>query len=157
MGYNIFNSKGECTSYYAYLGDWSFDKFYKACQTTRPLPIKGVYPNKNASEEERFVIYLKTAFRDYLADAYANYDCRYVSLRELFSRFASDYLFSDWYKDTFNQRPHLDADFYLYAMGYHDVRDSVAWTFCDSHEFSEDVEEAVKSAEAYRTYLLERD
>lgn len=146
--YSIFNSKGECTSYYAYLGDWSFDKFFKACQSTKALPIKGVHPSRNASDEECFVAYLKRDFADYLADFAIKYS--YRNLEEVFKCYCRETCFSDWYKDTFDQRPHLDSSFYLYAMGYKEVG---GIRFCMS-PFSEEVEDAVASAEAYRAYLL---
>lgn len=146
----LFNSKGECNSYYAYLGDWSYDKFYMACQKTKALPkVKGVHPSSNASAEECFIAYLKRDFALYKADIELNYDCRFVSLEEIFRRFANEWLFSDFYKDTFNQRPHLDASFYLYAMGYENVG---GLRFC-MPPFSQDVEDAIWSARAYRTHL----
>ena len=146
----FINAKGECTSYYAcYLGDWSYDLFFKACETTKALPIKGVYPSRNASDEKRFVAFLKSDFKDYKENLEREYDTTYLSLEDVFERFCREYNFSDWYKDTFNQRPHLDASFYLYAMGYENVG---GLRFCMS-PFADDVEEALWSAKEYRKYL----
>lgn len=147
---SLFNSKGECNSYYAMLGDWSFDKFYETCQTTKAIPIKGVYPSSKASKEERFVAFLKRDFADYIAKYESLYDCRFVRIEDIFKAFANEYCFSDYYKDIFNQKPHLDTSFYLYAMGYTNVG---GLRFC-MQPFSVDIENALWSAKAYREYLL---
>ena len=142
----LFNAKGECTSAYAcYYGDWTIDKFFKTCQNVKPLPIKGVHVGQNATEQERFCIELKTAFKDFCA----KWD---GSLEDLFKSFSCDYNFSDWYKEVFNQRPHLPVEFYLYAMGYESVG---GIRFC-MPPFKNDVDDAVWSAKAYRQYLHEK-
>ena len=150
---NFINAKGECTSYYAcYLGDWSYDKFFEVCQTTKALPIKGVHPSSKASEEEKFIAWLKLDFRLWKEQTEREYDCRYTTLEEMFNIYARESCFSDMYKDVFNQRPHLEAEFYLYAMGYKDVG---GLRFCQP-PFTHDVEEAIWSAKEYRKYMHQK-
>lgn len=153
MERQFINENGQCTSYYAcYLGDWSFDRFVEVCKTTKALPIKGVHPSRNATTEEYFVACLKADFRDYKERLERDFDMSRASLEDVFERFSREYNFSDWYKDAFNQRPHLEASFYLYAMGYENVG---GLRFC-MPPFSEDVAEAVWSAKEYRKYLESR-
>ena len=146
---NLFTVDGKCTSYYAILGDWSFDLFFETCQTTKALPIKGVHPSRNASEAEAFVAWLKADFRDWLERMYEEYDCSRESLEDMFKMYARESFFSDCYKDAFNQRPHLKPAFYLFAMGYENVG---GLRFCMS-PFSDDVADAVWSAKAFRDWL----
>ena len=148
----FMNENGTCNSYYAvYYRDWSFDRFVEACGV-KAQPIKGVYAPSSYTDAQKFVYYLKHDFAAYLADIYARYDFnpRLDGLEHVFERFCNEWDFSDYYKDVFNQRPHLPSEFYLYALGYTDVRVHV-W----DKRIQPDFEEAVWSAGAYRDYMLE--
>lgn len=82
--------------------DWSFDRFAEAMDSVNALPMAhGVRPSTNLSDEQRFCVYVKTAMK------FADFsDYRYID--ETIKEVLYDINFSDWYKDTFNQRPHFD-------------------------------------------------
>ena len=82
--------------------DWSFDRFVDAMDSVNALPMAhGVRPSANLSDEQRFCVYVKTALK------FADFsDYRYID--ETIKEVLHEMNFSDWYKDTFNQRPHFD-------------------------------------------------
>lgn len=82
--------------------DWSFDRFADAMESVNALPMAhGVRPSANLSDEQRFCVYVKTALK------FADFsDYRYID--ETIKEVLHEMNFSDWYKDTFNQRPHFD-------------------------------------------------
>ena len=82
--------------------DWSFDRFADAMDSVNALPMAhGVHPSANLSDEQRFCVYVKTAMK--FAD-FSDYRHTDETIKEVLF----DMNFSDWYKDTFNQRPHFD-------------------------------------------------
>ena len=83
--------------------DWSFDRFADAMDSVNALPMEhGVRPSANLSDEQRFCVYVKTAMK--FAD-FSDYRHTDETIKEVLY----DMNFSDWYKDTFNQRPHFDS------------------------------------------------
>ena len=152
----FLNSKGECNSYYAcHCGDWSYDKFYATCQRTKALPLsRGVYMPSTASAEEVFIAHLKRDFADWLNEHEEWFD-KWTYTEEKFRVFAGEYNFSDWYKDCFNQRPHLDARFYVHALGY-PVEHRILTLGGYNPTIEEEADDAIFSAESYRAYLLAR-
>lgn len=82
--------------------DWSFDMFVDAMNSVQALPMQhGVRPSRNLTDVQRFAVYVKTAIKFADFDAYYSVDDAILCTLE-------DMLFSDWYKDMFNQRPHFD-------------------------------------------------
>lgn len=87
--------------------DWSFDRFAEAMDSVEALPMRhGVRPSRNLSDEQIFCVYVKTAIK------FADFDA-YYDVEDAIKEALYEMNFSDWYKDTFNQRPH----FGVYLVG----------------------------------------
>ncbi len=112
--------------------DWSFDKFLADCKEYDALPIKGVRRPK-ASAEEAFIASVKLHIKEFIEANRERFSTPIGTLdkrplNEALKRFLDRELyFSDWYKDTYNQRPHLDVDLYLWALGFEETVDSLPW------------------------------
>ena len=78
---------------------------------------------------------------------YADYEW----IGNAFARELGDWLFSDYYRDTYNQRPHLALWFYVTVLGLPHSED-VGRTFC-SHPVEEHVEWAKELREKYEHYF----
>ena len=134
--------------------DWTYDKFVADCKKYNATPIKGVHPSRNASDEEFFIVWLKNLARDFRADFRAknngkDYDgSHYVG--DYFKQELRDAYFSDYYKDTYGQRPHLDMWYYIYVLGLPTGSD-IIHTFC-----SHPIENASENAKRVRE-TLERE
>ena len=123
--------------------DWSFDKFAEAMDSVEALPMaRGVRPSANLSDEQRFCVYVKTAIK--FAD-FSDYRHTDETIKEVLY----DLNFSDWYKDTFNQRPHFDwvlvgALCGVYGSMYNimkwDMRDPIGYYKTRSKEVREALE-----------------
>lgn len=132
--------------------DWSFDMFAEDAKLYNATPMKGVYPRRDASEREKFMTWLKGCVRDFTIEWKKNHNSLYDRyegwIGDAFARMLSDMCFSDYYKDTYNQRPHLDSWYYVHMLGLHQTGD-VAMTFC-----SEPIEDAIDMAKRNRDYLM---
>ena len=135
--------------------DWTFDKFFADCKEYDALPIKGVHRPK-ASAEEAFVasvkLYIKEfieANRERFSTPIGTLDKR--PLKEALSYFLDRELyFSDWYKDTYNQRPHLDVDLYLWALGFEEAVDTLPWVGLSFRKMDDIAEDYADSAKRTR-------
>ena len=94
------------------------------------------------------MVWFKNRARDYMEKWNLSHAGFYDSVDGwIGDRFAEDLdnmLFSDFYKDTYNQRPHLPRWFYVHALGL-PMSEDLARTFC-----AYPVEEAIEEAKSYR-------
>lgn len=131
--------------------DWTFDYFMEDAKLYNATAIKGVYPNRNASDREKFMVWFKNFARDFKIDWLKKYKKIYVFpygyCGDAFKKALYNSCFSDYYKDVYNQRPHLDYWYYVQATGLHTEEDT-ARTFCASP-----VESAVDMAKWVRKKL----
>lgn len=102
--------------------DWTLDKFAEDMRSVKALPMRrGVYPAKNLTDGQRFCQYVKTEakfFREKYAKENGIYcDNSYEYVGDAFAHRLGDMLFSDWYKDTYNQRPHFSAKYVSILCG----------------------------------------
>ena len=113
--------------------DWTYDLFVEDASKYTATPIKGVHCRRNADERERFMRNLKNLVRDYTEKWYKTHEnvhdwCDgYIG--DGFARVLRDWDFSDYYKDTYGQRPHLDSWFYVTVLGLPTNQD-IGRTFC---------------------------
>lgn len=140
--------------------DWTFDLFMEDVALYKATPIKGVHCRKDASDREAFMVWLKNAVRDFRIEFENEYgntcynrNGSYIEhthyIGDFFGRELRNYYFSDFYKDTYGQRPHLPIWFYVHALGL-EMQDDVPMLFCSSP-----IEDAIESAKSYRKALYE--
>lgn len=131
--------------------DWTFDLFVEDAKTFKALPIKGVHCRSNASSAERFISQLKFICNSWIAENKGK--CESWELERAFEYFFENEInFSDMYKDAYNQRPHLDPIYYMYALGYNEYINTLAYTFCSSsmkEKIASHAEEAKRIRESF--------
>ena len=132
--------------------DWTFDMFMEDMAKYKATPRKGVHVRRDASERESFAVWFKNAARDFEAEWFKTHKYRFDGewIGDAFARELDGMCFSDFYKDTYGQRPHLARWFYVHALGFQQTGD-VARTFC-----AEPVEDAVESARETRAAMERR-
>lgn len=149
--------------------DWSFDLFVADCNNYKALPIKGVYCRQGASDNEVFISTLKRICNDWIRENTERFTVRginssnceysYVERQDmadaLWSFLCNEVYISDWYKDTYNQRPHLDKDLYLWALGCHDLVDTLLWCGLSFRRMNDIIGDYVHSAHDIRTRMEE--
>ena len=135
--------------------DWTFDLFCADCEQYKATPIKGVHVSRNASDREKFIVWLKNMVRDFRADFRAENDGKDIALNYSYSAglvYVGDFFkrelwesgFSDYYKDVYGQRPHLDTWYYIYMLGLSTCEDTFR-TFC-----AHPIENAIENAQRER-------
>ena len=131
--------------------DYTYDLFVEDMEKYTATPIRGVHCRRNAGDRERFARTMKNMVRDYKEEWAAHsdkvYDKMYGWIGDGFIFFFFFSCFSDLYKDTYNQRPHLDMWFYVTALGLPTGQD-VFRTFCSSP-----VEDAIEAARRNREHV----
>ena len=131
--------------------DWTYDFFIEDSKLYKATPIKGVHCRKDASDREQFMVWLKNAARDFTAewkqDHKGFYDRYDGWIGDAFAQTLCRGIFSDVYKDTYGQRPHLPIWFYVHLLGM-PMQEDTARTFCASP-----VEDAMEEAEFRRTHF----
>ena len=115
--------------------DWTYDMFIEDSKKYNATPIKGVHCSRNASAEECFMTWFKNCARDFRikweSKGRRDYDDRYGYIGDAFAKDIIAYdCFSDYYKDTYGQRPHLPMWFYIRAIKNMPMREDIARTFC---------------------------
>ena len=133
-------------------GDWTFDLFAEDAEKYQAKPMRGIHCSKNASDREKFMVWFKNCARDFKEAWLKSHDgCLYDRydgwIGDAFAREFSDMCFSDFYKDTYYQRPHLPNWYYVQVTGLPTGED-VAYTFCSSP-----AEDAVYRAKVIRHML----
>jgi len=140
--------------------DWTFDLFIEDVALYKATPIKGVHCRKNASDREEFMVWLKNTVRDFRIEfekEYGNptinrngfYSNHSIYIGDFFERELHGYYFSDFYKDTYGQRPHLPMWFYIHALGL-SMQEDVPRLFC-----ANPIEDAIENAKTCREALEE--
>lgn len=106
--------------------DWTYDLF------TEDVKIYGIEDKTNGEDyHSYFISYVKRAADRFLNEWKAQhnghlYDHGWVG--DAFAERIRDW-FSDFYKDTYNQRPHLPMWFYVHPLGL-PMSEDTARTFC---------------------------
>ena len=134
--------------------DWTYDMFLEDAKTYTALPLKGVHCRANASWRERFMRDLKTFARDFeekwLEEHEGHRYDRYDGwIGDAFERALINWDFSDYYKDTYGQRPHLSMWYYVQAFGFQHGEDT-SRTFCVNP-----VRDAIRDAQYVREVLAQ--
>lgn len=133
--------------------DWTYDEFMKDSELYKGTPIKGVHCRKDASYNEQFMTWFKNLARDFreewLKDHQYEYDNCDGWIGDSFADILGDACFSDYYKDTYGQRPHLPRWFYVQAIGL-PMNEDVSRKFC-----ARPVEDAIRSAKRNREVCYE--
>lgn len=128
--------------------DWTFDKFFEDSKMYKATPIKGVHCSATATDREQFMVWFKNTARDFkgqwlkshtgLWDRYDGY------IGDAFARELDTMNFSDIYKETYGQRPHLADWYYVHVIGFPTDEDVIR-TFCETP-----IEDAVDCARRIR-------
>lgn len=130
--------------------DWTFDEFMQDSKLYKATPTKGVHCRRGASYNEEFMTWFKNLARDFkeswLQSHQFEYDDRDGWIGDAFAKILGDACFSDYYKDTYGQRPHLDKWFYIQAVKLPMSQD-VARTFC-----ARPVEDAIENARRMKEF-----
>lgn len=114
--------------------DFTFDMFVETLGTCKALPLAhGVYRNFGDDCASEFCTWLLTEAKEFKTHWSALYgDKRYADrlyIGNAFMNYIDWSFFSDYYKDAFNQRPHLDRDLYVSALGFETNHDTIrAWS-----------------------------
>ena len=128
--------------------DWTFDMFMEDARAYHET-MRGVYYEDTRNYRRYFMVRFKNAARDFKEEWFKTHKYQYDSrdgwIGDAFGKTLTDW-FSDFYKDTYNQRPHLPLWFYVQATGLPSIEDT-AWTFCATP--IEDAEESAKEVRAY--------
>lgn len=132
--------------------DWTYDMFIEDSKKYNATPIKGVRCRRDASSRERFMTWFKNLARDFRAE-WENegrklYDKTYGYIGDAFARELYEADFSDYYKDTYGQRPHLSWWFYLRAIANMPMDEDITRTFCATP-----MEDAIATAKRNREQL----
>ena len=135
--------------------DWTFDLFMEDAKLYSATPMRGVYCRKSASEREVFMVWLKNAARDFAENWKKEHDGKLYDrydgyIGDGFERELCKMGFSDYYKDTYGQRPHLGRWFYIQALKL-PHREDVIRTFC-AYPVEDAIEEAKMNRETFETY-----
>lgn len=113
--------------------DWTYDLFIEDVNRYNATPRRGVYPRRNASEREKFMAWLKGCVRDFRSEWQASgrrdYNDTYGWIGDAFAGELRAMCFSDYYKEVYNQRPHLNRWYYIHAMGL-PMSEDISRTFC---------------------------
>ena len=118
--------------------DWTYDRYLEA------VKMYGIEDKSNGEDyTQYFISFIKRAASKFLENWKKEhndklYDHGYVG--DAFAATLMDW-FSDFYKDTFNQRPHLPIWFYINPLGLPMMEDT-ARSFCASPK--EDAAEEAK-------------
>ena len=94
------------------------------------------------------MVWLKNIVRDFKAEWAKTHEHDYDScdgyIGDSFKQVLIDADFSDYYKEVYGQRPHLNSWFYIQALGL-PMQEDVSRKFC-----ARPVEDAMESAKRYR-------
>ena len=130
--------------------DWTYDYFVE------DVKIYGIEDVTNGEDYHScFVAWLKQSVKRFLDKWNKEHDGKLYDrydgwIGDAFARRMCDYRagaeFSDLYKDTYGQRPHLPTWFYVHALGL-PMREDTARMFC-----ADPVQDAIDAAREYRTY-----
>ena len=113
--------------------DWTYDLYVNDVESTDEIKDKW---------RKNFITYMKEIVNEFKTNWLKDHDGKLYDGEWVGDAFAgSDYLdcFSDYYKDAYNQRPHLDMWYYIHPLGL-PMREDSFRTFCsdpiDSAKYS---------------------
>lgn len=133
--------------------DWTFDKFVEDMMSVNPLPMRrGVHSPSTMSPRRKFCQYIKTEAKYFMEEYSENgtyVKNSYDYIGDAFAEYLDELLFSDWYKDVYNQRPHFDRAFVAMLC---DLPVFYEVGFCDGGK-RERMENQKKYAKLYREEL----
>ena len=135
--------------------DWTYDYFVEDAKKYKATCMRGVYPREHASDRERFMIWYQNAARDFYVEWMTDHEHHYDRydgwIGDAFARRMCDYRagaeFSDLYKDTYGQRPHLPMWYYVHVLGM-PMSEDTARTFC-----ANPIQDAIEAARECRNYF----
>lgn len=133
--------------------DWTYDLFMQDAELYKATPRKGVYCRSNASDREQFMTWFKGVARDFKATWDITHDGHAYDRWSGYmgDAFIDEHIctlgFSDYYKDTYGQRPHLPWWFYLQAVEFPSEEDT-ARTFC-ADPVRDRIEDAKENRESF--------
>ena len=108
--------------------DWTYDKYLE------DVKLYGIEDKSNGEDyNSYFISRIKKAANKFLEDWKAKHDGKLYDhgwVGDAFAATLTDW-FSDFYKDTYNQRPHLPTWFYVHPLGLPMQEDTIR-TFCAS-------------------------
>ena len=135
--------------------DWTFDMFMEDAKLYKATPCKGVHCPKDADYRQYFMTTLKNYARDFKEEWFKTHEHLYDSydgyIGDAFARSLYRFGFSDFYKEAYYQRPHLDTWYYVHAVGFPQSEDT-ARMFCASP-----VEYAINNAKRTREWFENED
>ena len=133
--------------------DWTYDMFFEDSTKYDATPMKGVYPNPKASDREKFMTWFKNLARDFRAEWHKaglnDYDRFYGYIGDAFINSLHESIFSDYYKDVYGQRPHLDSWFYVRVLDDMPTGSDVIYTFC-----ANPIRDAIQEAKEVREQVI---
>lgn len=121
--------------------DWTFDIYVEDVNKYGEENIDNI-GNYNAY----FIAHLKNSAKMFLIEWKEQHDGRLfdgIYVGDAFAARISDW-FSDFYKDTYGQRPHLPMWYYIHLLGL-PMQEDVSRTFCSSP-----IEDAIEMAKEVR-------
>ena len=132
--------------------DWTYDMFVEDAKKYQAKPMRGIYCSSRASDREKFMTWFKGCARDFKEAWLKEHDGRMYDrydgyIGDAFKRELPDMCFSDYYKDVYNQRPHLDRWYYIHLLDL-PMSEDTARTFC-----AWPIKEAVNEAQRNREWL----
>lgn len=120
--------------------DWSLDIAWADADSVKALPLEhGVY-SKNMSDERKFMQWLKTDARFFEERWLKEHDgCGYDKYDgwvgdAWLKHLTRECCLSDYYKDTYGQRPHFDYEFFAMMCGLPTRGETtIRWDRYDEH------------------------
>lgn len=123
--------------------DWTYDLFVgfvAKCMQTEP--------SENESDEMQFTRWFIKKGQQFKEKWYENYGAYYVpGIGYAGDAFANEFdwgYFSDWYKDVYGQRPHLENWYYATWLGM-PMQDDISRMFC-----ANPIDDAIEQAKRAR-------
>lgn len=135
--------------------DWTLDIFAEDMQSVKALPLKkGVHSAANLTDGQKFCQYIKTQakfFAEEHSDNGVYMKDFHTYVGDAFAETLGDYLFSDWYKDTYNQRPHFNKKYIAMLCGLPVFYET---GFCDGG-YRQSMQDDISRAKEVRRQLME--
>ena len=135
---------------FLFVQDWSFDLFAEDMAKYKGFP-KGVHCSDICSDRQKFIVWFKGLARDFRTEwskeHKGDYDKYDGYIGDAFARILADACFSDYYKEVYNQRPHLSRWYYIHLLGL-PMSEDTGRLFC-----ANPIEDVKDSAKEYREYL----
>ena len=113
--------------------DFTYDLFVRDMARYKGTPIKGVHLSDRCNEKHHFIAWIKDMARDFKIEWEREHGIKFYDNYEwqgdAFARLLKENNFSDYYKDIYGQRPHLDIWYYVTLLEMPQQSD-ISYTFC---------------------------